>query len=126
MGAFSSNGTASGKKGAKSGKGRFLKGRAVVRRGVQWNHVDGDLLRMVVDALTYQGHMIGFAQASGGVGVKLMIWADGNREDAFIMDAAEMNVVLGEVLADLQAGDESLRQLFDEVSTWLETRNQEP
>lgn len=123
MGAFSSNGTASKGKARKGGSGRFLKGRARISRGVEWNKVDGDTLRMVIDALTYQGHMIGFAQAAGGVGVKLMIWADGNREDAFLMDAGELNDTLAEVLADLQAGDDSLRQMFEDVSAWLESRD---
>lgn len=123
MAAFSSNGTSPKPKAAKQIGGRFFKEAPRPTRGVHWPNVDGDLLRMTMDALCRGGHMIGFAQASEGMAIKVMIWTDGKREDAYAKDAATLNALMRFVLDDLQAKDDELRDLFNEVSTWLESRD---
>lgn len=92
-------------------------------RPFMWAEVDGDLLRMVLDALNYRGQGMAFFLAPGGRGVKVRLYAEGPPSDAVVITAEEMNGLLAWVLDDLKAGDDELRKLYEDVSTWMESRD---
>lgn len=123
MGAFSSNGAKPYTKRAPSKKGGFFTGRQKEWRPFFWQEVDGDLLRMTLDALTRKGYGMAFFVAQGGRGIKVRIYAEGPASDEVVIDAGEFNGLMDWMISDLRSGDEELQQLFEEVSSWLESRN---
>lgn len=123
MGSLSSNGKAVTKKRPLSSGGGFFTRREDKHRAFMWAEVDGTLLRMTLDALTYRGWGLAFFLANGGRGMKVRVYAEGPPSDAIVLDAGEMNGLLQWILDDMRSGDEELQAIFEEVSTWLENRD---
>lgn len=123
MGSLSSNGKGVTKKRAIPSGGGFFTRREEKHRAFMWAEVDGTLLRMTFDALTYRGWGMACFLANGGRGMKVRIYADGPPSDAIVLDASEMNALLQWTLDQLKSSDEEILALFEEVSTWLENRD---
>lgn len=122
MGSMSSNGTKAFRAKPKGIGGGYFAKRQAESRGFMWSEVDGDRLRMTLDALGRRGYGMAFFVAPGGRGIKVRMYAEGPPSDAVVIDGEEMNGLLDWVLNDLIAGDADLLRLFEDVSTWIESR----
>lgn len=72
--------------------------RSKRRYGVNWTLVDADLLRAALWAATSAGHMVGFSEAAGGVGVRVTVWIDRAKEYEVCISTDDLNEYLGNIL----------------------------
>lgn len=123
MGSMSSNGTKAFKAPKKQIGGSFFGAKELQTEGFRWQDVDGDLLRMVLDSLTWRGWGMAFFLAPGGRGIKVKLYTDTPAKDAVVIRGAEMNALLQFVLNDIATIDDEAKAMFNEVSDWLESRD---
>lgn len=122
MGSFSSNGTKAFRKGKGGGEGGFFTAMRAEYEPFLWEQVDGDLLRQVLDALTYRGRGMAFYLATGGRGMKVILYSDQPPSTAMIMTASEMNAMLQWVLDQIAIEDAKHKELLEGAATWAKGR----
>lgn len=87
------------------------------RKGVVWTEVDPDELRACIWAVVASGHMIGFAEATGGVGVKLQVWINRDKHYSVAIEADELNEFLVQYHDLFCSPSESIRVQFGKEDT---------
>lgn len=83
--------------------------RRKIARGVDWHKVSATALRSALQSALAEGAAIMFAQASGGIGVMLMVMDGGAKDRDYAIDAEEMDGLLNQIIDAYGSKSEDVR-----------------